>query len=193
MQFLLFGSLQHGSTLHEFSNLLTRRAAIILDDSPDAWGDHECALLVYVNRAKTLSSWASTPWENTVNFHMYMHALAACGAEVLEEPQRVAGSKARYRLVPTEQSELATVSARLTSLHDHATMQNVLTSVSAAARYEQWVRAPVLLDALLPVTGIIIDSHFVALEREKQKLVLANAEIEKLQKRVRMLQNNSTT
>ena len=104
MQFLLFGALQHGSTLHEFSLLLTRRAAITLDDSPNAWGDVEGALLMHVVPAKVIADFDNAQRE--VSFDMYMDALACHGAEVEGEPQAESdsdggGLSTQYKLVPT--------------------------------------------------------------------------------------------
>ena len=127
MQFLLFGALQHGSTLYNLSSLLTRRAAIALDDSPEAWGGVDHALLVPVERSKTLNhTWINSKWETTVLFRMYMDALAEHGAEVEFDPQLTPDSK-EYTLVPTAKSELTKVSERLTVLHNFATRRYVLS------------------------------------------------------------------
>ena len=109
MQFLLFGALQHGSTLYKFSSLLTRRAAIILDDTPVAWGELEMALLLHVEPAKRISVWDNSIWRETVGFDHYMDALARHGAEVESEPKEELDGelKKHYRLVPTCASLLA--------------------------------------------------------------------------------------
>lgn len=189
VQFLLFGALQHKSTLYSFSSLLTRRAAIILDDSPQAWGEIETALLAQVVPAKLISAWAGKNWNSNVTFDVYMEALASHGAEVEDKPEHDPSSK-QYTLVPTAHSELSVASERLTILHDYATRQYVR---SITAGYDKLYndslpRSLALLDVLLPVTRIQCDDHVFALECEKQRVALAHDRIERLKRRVHELE-----
>lgn len=199
MQFLLFGALQYGSTLYNFSSLLTRRAAIILDDTPTAWGDLENSLLLYIPKELEFKTWASSPKENTSLFHMFMNAFAEHGAEVEETPVRVSASQ-KYRLVPTKHSALYCVSEKLTTLHDKATRQSVFVRLGSKTKTGEWVhphphgplakhpRLPPLLDVLLPLIRMHYNDHVIALEREKCKVELANARIEQLKRRVKVLE-----
>jgi hypothetical protein len=191
MQFLLFGALQHGSTLHSFSNLLTRRAAIALDDSPAAWGEIEFALLMHVLPARTTATWRNTEREDIVTFDMYMDALAQHGAEVEEEPEKVKAT-GQYRLVPTARSELAVACERLMMLHEYATKHYVLSrSRTCASIYEERCpRSPALLDVLLPVTRINCAKHHAALECAKEKVELANCRIQQLKRLIHALGTN---
>ena len=190
MQFLLFGALQPGGTLYDFSSMLTRRAAISLDDTREAWGEVDNALMVHVERAKLLSAWSNSRWESTVLFYMYMDALASHGAEVEFDPQRISGLQ-QYKLVPTAKSELAKASERLEALHDLATRQHVMALASQPERrYDaRTLRKPVLLDVLLPVTRMTCDAHYVALEQEKRKVELAHKKIGQLKRRISALEN----
>lgn len=76
LQFLLFGGLPTGSTLHEPSWELTKSAAIILDDSPVAWGPMEKPLLLHLHAAKRFKD-----VEDKMSIADYVHYLANFGAD----------------------------------------------------------------------------------------------------------------
>lgn len=172
--------------------MLTRRAAIILDDTPGAWGHIEGALLAHVYPTKTIKHWMESRLENKVNFNVYMEALASHGAEVKTEPENDSGSN-KYTLTPTDRSELSNASERLKMLHEYATKQYMLSASSLLCGKvceEKVPRTPALLDVLLPVTRINCDDHIFALGREQHKREIACAQIGQLKRRVRELENN---
>lgn len=82
MQFLLFGGLPSGSTLHEPSWELTKSAAIILDDSPVAWGPMEKPLLLHLQAAKRFKD-----VEDRMSITEYVDYLALHGADFHMPPQ----------------------------------------------------------------------------------------------------------
>lgn len=76
MQFLLFGGLPAGNTLHDPSWELTKTSAIILDDSPVAWGPMEKPLLLHLAVAKRFKE-----VEDKVSIDKYVEYLARWGAD----------------------------------------------------------------------------------------------------------------
>eukprot|EP00892_Ulva_mutabilis_P004063 jgi/Ulvmu1/2028/UM120_0024.1 len=75
-KFLLFGALPSGSTLHVPSWDLTKSAAIILDDSPVAWGPMERPLLLQLPIAKRFKD-----VEERMSIADYVYYLANFGAD----------------------------------------------------------------------------------------------------------------
>lgn len=193
LQCLLFGALQFGSTLWDFTSRLTRRAAITLDDSPEAWGDFETELLAYVNRTPRIDNWANTEWQKIVQFQTYIDAFADHGAEVHKEPQAVPGTDNEFHLIPTSQSELGVVGERLTMLHEYATRQHVMNTSSARTRIypERFPRNAASLDALLPVTRLQFEAHLLAMKCLERTQELANARIEHLKRKVQLLEGGT--
>lgn len=78
MQFLLFGGLPNGSTLHAPSWDLTKSAAIILDDSPVAWGPMEKPLLLQLAVARRFKD-----VDERMSIADYVHYLGVFGADFL--------------------------------------------------------------------------------------------------------------
>lgn len=185
VQFLLFGMLQHGALLYNLSAMLTKRAAIILDDSPAAWGEEEFGSLLHLHPAKAADHWDKTEHASLITVENYMHALAHHGAEVEDNPQRDLDT-GKYHLVPTPRTELSIVAERLEMLYEFAIVQYpLLAPTTYTCLYNDHMhRSPAPLDQLVHVTRVMYDDHVAAMEEGMKKLELANYEIAQLEARV---------